>query len=44
MLWRLGGICGYIVFGFICDIIGRRLTDHLRPHSLSGALKPDVAR
>ena len=26
MLWSLGGICGYIVFGFICDIIGRRLT------------------
>jgi MFS family permease len=26
MLWSLGGICGYIAFGFICDIIGRRLT------------------
>jgi MFS family permease len=26
MLWSLGGICGYVVFGFICDIIGRRLT------------------
>src|SRR5947209_11175428 len=26
MLWSLGGICGYIAFGFICDVIGRRLT------------------
>src|ERR1700731_2785512 len=26
MLWSLGGICGYVVFGFICDTIGRRLT------------------
>src|SRR6516225_4408049 len=26
MLWSIGGICGYITFGFICDIIGRRLT------------------
>jgi MFS family permease len=26
MLWSLGGICGYIAFGFICDSIGRRLT------------------
>jgi MFS family permease len=26
MLWSLGGICGYIAFGFICDAIGRRLT------------------
>jgi hypothetical protein len=26
MLWSLGGICGYVAFGFICDVIGRRLT------------------
>jgi MFS family permease len=26
MLWSLGGIGGYIAFGFICDAIGRRLT------------------
>jgi len=26
MLWSLGGICGYIVFGFLADSIGRRLT------------------
>jgi len=26
MLWSLGGICGYVVFGFLADSIGRRLT------------------
>ena len=26
MLWSLGGICGYIAFGFLADSIGRRLT------------------
>ncbi len=26
MLWSLGGICGYIVFGFLADPLGRRLT------------------
>jgi MFS family permease len=26
MLWSLGGICGYIVFGFLADSLGRRLT------------------
>jgi MFS family permease len=26
MVWSLGGIAGYIAFGFIADIIGRRLT------------------
>jgi MFS family permease len=26
MIWSLGGIAGYIAFGFICDAIGRRLT------------------
>jgi MFS family permease len=26
MLWSLGGIAGYIVFGFLADLIGRRLT------------------
>ena len=26
MLWSLGGICGYIAFGFLADLIGRRLT------------------
>jgi MFS family permease len=26
MIWSLGGIFGYIVFGFIVDLIGRRLT------------------
>jgi len=26
MAWSLGGICGYIVFGFLADSIGRRLT------------------
>jgi sugar phosphate permease len=26
MLWSLGGICGYIAFGFICDTIGCRAT------------------
>jgi MFS family permease len=26
MVWSLGGIAGYIVFGFIADIIGRRAT------------------
>jgi hypothetical protein len=25
-LWSLGGICGHIAFGFICDTIGRRAT------------------
>ena len=28
MLWSLGGICGYVAFGFICDVIGRRLDRH----------------
>ena len=26
MVWSIGGILGYIAFGFICDVIGRRLT------------------
>lgn len=26
MVWSLGGIAGYIVFGFVADIIGRRAT------------------
>jgi MFS family permease len=26
MLWSLGGIAGYIVFGFVADMIGRRAT------------------
>ena len=26
MIWSLGGICGYIVFGFVADAIGRRAT------------------
>jgi MFS family permease len=26
MLWSLGGIFGYICFGFIADVIGRRLS------------------
>ena len=26
MLWSLGGVAGYIVFGFIADVIGRRGT------------------
>ena len=26
MLWSLGGICGYIAFGFLADALGRRLT------------------
>ena len=26
MLWGIGGIFGYIVFGYIADVIGRRLT------------------
>jgi MFS family permease len=26
MLWSLGGIAGYIVFGFLADSLGRRLT------------------
>jgi MFS family permease len=26
MFWSLGGILGYIAFGFIADVIGRRLT------------------
>jgi len=26
MLWSLGGICGDVAFGFICDTIGHRLT------------------
>src|SRR5207245_4094922 len=25
-LWGIGGIIGYIAFGFIADVIGRRLT------------------
>jgi hypothetical protein len=24
MVWSLGGVCGYIAFGFVCDLIGRR--------------------
>ena len=26
MLWSVGGIAGYIAFGFIADLVGRRLT------------------
>lgn len=26
MMWSIGGVAGYIVFGFIADLIGRRLT------------------
>jgi MFS family permease len=26
MVWSIGGIFGYIAFGFIADVIGRRLT------------------
>jgi MFS family permease len=26
MVWSLGGIAGYVVFGFVADLIGRRLT------------------
>jgi MFS family permease len=26
MIWSLGGIAGYVVFGFLADILGRRLT------------------
>jgi MFS family permease len=26
MVWSLGGVCGYIAFGFVCDLIGRRAT------------------
>jgi MFS family permease len=26
MVWSIGGIAGYIVFGFIADLLGRRLT------------------
>jgi MFS family permease len=26
MIWSLGGIAGYIAFGFLADLIGRRLT------------------
>jgi MFS family permease len=26
MIWSLGGIVGYIVFGFVADVIGRRAT------------------
>src|SRR5580693_5100193 len=26
MVWSLGGIAGYIAFGFIADVVGRRLT------------------
>jgi MFS family permease len=26
MVWSIGGILGYIAFGFIADVIGRRLT------------------
>jgi len=26
MLWSIGGIFGYIAFGFIADVVGRRLT------------------
>ena len=26
MIWSLGGIAGYVVFGFLADLVGRRLT------------------
>jgi MFS family permease len=37
MLWSLGGICGYIAFGFLADTIGRRFTVMLYSAGTIGA-------